>query len=65
MFIIGLHFLPLARLFRNPPHYVTGSALILLATTYPFVASGGPSSPAGALVAGLILWASALWAVLH
>jgi len=64
MFIVGLHFVPLARLFENPKHFVTGGALMLLAAAYPFVAAGGPSDPAGALGAGLILWASALWAVL-
>lgn len=63
MFIIGLRFLPLARLFGNPPHYVTGVLLMLLATTYPFVAPHGASSPIGALGAGVVLWASALWAV--
>ena len=57
MFIVGLHFLPLARLFGNPPYYVTGGALMLLAAAYPFAA------PAGALGAGAILWASALWGV--
>jgi len=63
MFIVGLHFLPLARLFRNPPHYVTGGALMLLAAAYPFVAPSGAGSPIGALGAGAVLWASALWAV--
>jgi hypothetical protein len=61
--IIGLHFLPLARIFSNPAHDVTGGAFILLAVGYPFLATGGPSSAVGRLGAGLILWASALWAV--
>jgi hypothetical protein len=61
--IVGLHFLPLARVFGNPPHYVTGAALIVLAVTYPLLAPGGPASPVGCLGAGLILWASALWAI--
>jgi hypothetical protein len=64
MFIVGLHFVPLARLFGNPKHFVTGGALMLLAAAYPFAAPAGPSDPSGALGAGLILWASALWAVL-
>jgi magnesium-transporting ATPase (P-type) len=63
IFIVGLHFLPLASLFHNPPHYVTGVALMLVAVIYPFVAPSGAASPAGCLCAGLILWASALWAV--
>jgi len=61
--IIGLHFLPLARLFAYRPHYLTGTALILLACVYPFVAPEGPESAVGALGAGLILWLSAVWAI--
>ena len=31
IFIIGLHFLPLAHVFNYPPHYITGSAMMLWA----------------------------------
>lgn len=62
IFVIGAHFLPLARLFRRPTHYVTGLAMVLLAVFYPFLA-GGPRSTVGPLGAGLILWSSALWAI--
>ena len=61
--IVGVHFLPLARLFGYRPHYVTGTALILLAITYPFIAHDGPASAFGALAAGLILWLSAIVAI--
>jgi hypothetical protein len=61
--IVGLHFIPLAPLLANPAHYLTGSALILLAVVYPMLADGGPRSALGALGAGLILWISAAWAV--
>ena len=61
--IIGLHFLPLAAIFANPAHHVTGSVLVALALAYPFLATGGPRDPIGCLGAGLILWGSALWAV--
>lgn len=61
--IIGLHFLPLAKLFSNPPHYITGAALIALSLAYPRLAPQGPRDAIGCLMAGLILWASALWAV--
>jgi len=60
MLVIGLHFLPLARIFANPPHYLTGGALILLSIAYPLLLPDGPGDPAGCLGAGLILWASAL-----
>ncbi len=62
MFVVGLHFLPLARLFTNPGHYFTGAALMACAAIYPF-ALAGPTAPRGALLAGLILWRSALWAI--
>jgi hypothetical protein len=60
MLIVGLHFLPLARLFAWPAHYITGGALCLLALSYPFLTAQGPASPVGPIFAGLILWASAL-----
>jgi hypothetical protein len=62
MFIVGFHFLPLARLFQNPAHYATGGALMLSAASYPFLFAG-PTDTLGALLAGSILWLSALWAV--
>ncbi|HTC53541.1 MAG TPA: hypothetical protein VK700_16520 [Steroidobacteraceae bacterium] len=60
--VIGAHFLPLAHLFRRPGHYLTGMAMVLFAVVYPFTAAG-PRSTLGPLGAGLILWASALWAL--
>ncbi len=59
MFIIGLHFLPLAHVFAYPPHYVTGLALMTWAVGYSLVAPNGPANPVGCLGAGVILWASA------
>jgi hypothetical protein len=59
--IIGLHFYPLAVVFRNPTHYLTGSAMVALAILYPLLA--GPGSPIGFLGAGVILWLSAAWAL--
>jgi hypothetical protein len=61
--IVGVHFLPLGYVFANPPHYITGIALIVLSLTYPLLAARGPASPIGCLGAGLILWASAIWGV--
>lgn len=62
--IVGIHFLPLARLFGYRPHYVTGLALIMLALAYPLLSIEGAQSGNGAFGAGIILWASALWAIL-
>jgi hypothetical protein len=64
MLIVGLHFIPLARILRNPPHYFTGAALIAAAVAYPLLTPSGPVSAIGCLLAGVILWASALRAVL-
>ena len=63
MLIVGLHLLPLARIFRYRPHLVTGAILIVAGLLYPFVSSEGPGSPSGCLVAGATLWLSALWSL--
>lgn len=62
--IVGLHFLPLARLFAYRSHYLTGIALLLVALIVPQFAPAGPADPSVCLGAGLILWASALWGLL-
>ena len=61
--VIGLHFVPLAHVFHNLPHYVTAAALVVFALAYPFLAAGGPADPVGFLGIGLILWLSACWAL--
>ncbi len=60
MFVIGLHFLPLAVVFANRGHYVVGALLMLLALAYPFVLPMGPKDPLACLCAGLILWGGAV-----
>jgi len=65
IFIVGMHFLPLAVAFKNPRHYATGAAMMLLAVIYPFVAKFGPASPIGCLGSGIILWASAVAALVR
>ena len=61
--IIGAHFLPLARVFAYPPHYVTGGAMMLWGAGYPFLTRAGALNPVGCAGAGLLLWASALYAL--
>lgn len=61
--IIGLHFVPLAYVFRKPPHYFLAVAMVSFALTYPWLARGGPDDPVGFLGTGLVLWLSALWAI--
>jgi len=58
--LIGLHFIPLAKIFKYPPHYLTGAGLIIVSIGYPLLALNGPRDFVGCLVTGLILWASAL-----
>jgi hypothetical protein len=64
IFIVGAHFLPLGAAFSAPRHYLTGAAMIALAILYPFMARSGPASPIGCLGAGMILWASAVAALI-
>lgn len=59
MLVVGVHMLPLARVFRHPPHYLTGALLIATALVYP-MATSGPESPAGCFTAGAVLWLSVL-----
>lgn len=58
--IVGLHFLPLAYVFRYPVHYFTGLALVAWGGDYPLVVSQGAGNPVGCLGTGLLLWASAI-----
>ena len=57
--IVGLHFLPLARLFRYTPHYVTGALMTLWATYSAIGVPADRMQSVAALGAGAILWAGA------
>ncbi len=57
--IVGLHFIPLARLFRYTPHYVTGALMTLWAVYSAIWAPADHMQAVAALGAGAILWASA------
>jgi len=61
--IVGLHFFPLAWLFKARRHLAIGMALCVWAVGYPLTLRHGPLDPAGCLGAGLILWVAALSAV--
>ena len=63
MLVVGIHFIPLAKLFVYPPHYITGALLVLLSVGYPLVSVGGPSNAVGWLDTGLVLWASGAWSL--
>ena len=61
--VVGLHFVPLAVVFRNRAHYALAIAMVGFALIYPRWAPGGPADPVGFLGAGALLWASVLWAL--
>ncbi len=60
MLVIGLHFLPLASVFKVPGHFWFGLVMSVFALTYPFVFAQGAADPYGCLGAGLLLWGYAL-----
>jgi len=53
--IVGIHFLPLARVFQSWPDAMTGVFLVLWACTYPLVLPTNLADPVGAFVTGLLL----------
>ena len=57
--IVGLHLFPLARLFRNPLHYATGTALVAWAACVSRLAPADTMQGITALGTGAILWLSA------
>jgi heme exporter protein D len=63
--IVGIHFFPLAVVFKVPHYYATGATMTLLAIFYPLISSAGPTSPVGCLGAGIILWTSAAAALVR
>jgi len=57
--IVGLHFFPLARLFRYAMHYVTGSVLLVWAAASATLVPAEHLQGTSALGTGIILWVSA------
>ena len=57
--IVGLHFFPLGRLFRYPPHYVTGALMTLCGAWTALFVPVDRMQDLAAMGAGVILLASA------
>ncbi|WP_263350168.1 hypothetical protein [Acidicapsa acidisoli] len=57
--IVGLHLFPLARLFRYPLHYVTGTALVAWAVASAGLVPADQLQGTCALGTGILLWLSA------
>jgi hypothetical protein len=67
-FVVGLHFLPMARFFSVPSYFVCGAVMIGVAGTIALVLRSGVASPelyaAGeALVNAAILWSTVAWGI--
>ncbi len=57
--IVGLHFFPLAKLFNNGMHYVTGAAMVVWSAVTALFAPLDRMQGDAAMGAGVILWTSA------
>jgi hypothetical protein len=57
--IIGLHFLPLAKMFKAPIYYATGAAMVLGALVSLAIPAGHVRNIAACGVLGLSLWVTA------
>ena len=58
--IVGLHYLPLARLFHFPMHYATGAVLMGWSVVSALLFSPDAVEGAAAMGTGVILWVSAV-----
>lgn len=61
IFIIGLHFFPLIRLFHNRTYWVTAPAILAWAVVYPILFSPGKGDWIGGIGMGVILWLTAFY----
>ena len=61
--IVGLHFFPMPPLYRHPANLVTGACISVWAVTCPLLFHGDSMIGFVAAGAGLVLWASASWAL--
>ena len=57
--VVGLHFFPLARLFRSPQHHVTGAALVLWGAVCLLLVPRDVLQSTTAFGTGAILWTAA------
>jgi hypothetical protein len=57
--VVGLHFFPLARLFRSPQHHVTGAALVLWGAVCLLLVPRDVLQSTPAFGTGAILWTAA------
>ncbi|MGB8478144.1 MAG: hypothetical protein WCE63_04790 [Acidobacteriaceae bacterium] len=60
IFIVGVHFLPLARLFQIRTYYYTGAAMVAWAILDPFLFIAGKNDWIAGVGTGVILWITAV-----
>ncbi len=68
IFIVGVHFLPLARLFQIQTYYYTAAAMVAWAILDPFLFIAGKNDWIVGVGTGAILWITALcicWRIFH
>lgn len=61
--VVGLHFLPLARLFRFPAYYVTGVGIVLCDALSMLLLQGTNITLSAAIGTGSALWITAVYAL--
>jgi hypothetical protein len=61
--IVGVHFFPLAALFKAPLYYVTGSVGCLIGLAGFLTADNDGRQKVVGLSFGLLLWATSAWTV--
>ncbi len=62
--IVGLHFVPLARLFNVPFYHLLALALVVISVGLPFMVSDGPQSIVLPLATGAALWVGSVYDIL-
>jgi len=62
-FIVGLHFLPLGKLFRMPTLYITGTTMIIIAVASLVISDANIRNLSICLGIGLFIWVRALMAI--
>jgi hypothetical protein len=60
IFIVGVHFFPLAKILQYRCYYLTATSLVLVALLYMLFGGEGQSLALAMLATGAILWASAI-----
>ena len=61
--VVGLHFLPLARILRFPVYYWVGAGIVVCAVLSALLFRGDAATATAGIGTGLILWATGLYSL--